>query len=43
MRKDYEKAGIEERVTKYERKSIYEDLKLKEIGLRKNLYYLYLY
>jgi len=35
--KDYEKADIMERVKKYEGKSFYEELKLKELEIKKKL------
>ena len=37
MRKDYEKAGVLERVQNYNSKTIYEVLKLKELEQRKKL------
>jgi len=37
LQKEYDKADVVQRVTRYGGKSLYEDLKLKEIEIRKML------
>lgn len=34
MKRDYDKADVKSRVSNYDRKAIYEELKLKEIEIR---------
>ena len=37
MQEDYHKLNVKNRVAKYDKKAIYEELKLKEIEIRKSL------
>lgn len=42
MKKDYDKADIQTRLSHYDKKAIYEELKLKELEIRKTLYYTFI-